>query len=138
MTLIHEKEHQLLLMQLPAILPDLADPLEEVQRDNEDAATAGAGAHRPPLRTPDSTAPARERGNRLAAWTKAHESEAQHQREMRQGRARAAVEEGTMQRHVAIGGARATAKAMQEWRSAEANLTEEEAAPALPLKHKSG
>jgi len=31
-------------MQLPAILPDLADPLEEVQRDNEDAATAGAGA----------------------------------------------------------------------------------------------
>eukprot|EP00929_Paragymnodinium_shiwhaense_P112905 TRINITY_DN81168_c0_g1_i1.p1 TRINITY_DN81168_c0_g1~~TRINITY_DN81168_c0_g1_i1.p1 ORF type:complete len:437 (+),score=79.69 TRINITY_DN81168_c0_g1_i1:95-1405(+) len=38
------QEEQMLLMQLPAILPELADPQEEVQRDKEDAATAGAGA----------------------------------------------------------------------------------------------
>lgn len=38
------QEQQLLLMQLPAILPDLLDPLEEVRREHEDDATAGAGA----------------------------------------------------------------------------------------------
>eukprot|EP00928_Gymnodinium_smaydae_P089562 TRINITY_DN7350_c0_g5_i1.p1 TRINITY_DN7350_c0_g5~~TRINITY_DN7350_c0_g5_i1.p1 ORF type:complete len:386 (-),score=84.93 TRINITY_DN7350_c0_g5_i1:163-1320(-) len=37
-------EQQLLLMQLPSVLPELLNPLEEVQRENEDAATAGAGA----------------------------------------------------------------------------------------------
>lgn len=38
------KEDKLFLMQLPSILPELLDPLEEVHRENEDAATAGSGA----------------------------------------------------------------------------------------------
>lgn len=37
-------EDQLFLLQLPAVLPELLDPSEEVQREREDASTAGAGA----------------------------------------------------------------------------------------------
>merc|ERR1712014_145263 len=37
-------EDQIFLIQLPAVLPELMDPGEEVARDNEDAASAGAGA----------------------------------------------------------------------------------------------
>merc|ERR1719221_1197664 len=35
-------EDQLFLLQLPAVLPELQDPSEEVQREQEDASTAGA------------------------------------------------------------------------------------------------
>lgn len=38
------KEDSLFLLQLPSMLPELADPSEEVQREHEDAASAGAGA----------------------------------------------------------------------------------------------
>eukprot|EP00931_Biecheleriopsis_adriatica_P004504 TRINITY_DN106163_c0_g1_i1.p1 TRINITY_DN106163_c0_g1~~TRINITY_DN106163_c0_g1_i1.p1 ORF type:complete len:336 (-),score=74.77 TRINITY_DN106163_c0_g1_i1:141-1148(-) len=37
-------ENNFFLMQLPCVLPELANPEDEVQRDQEDAASAGAGA----------------------------------------------------------------------------------------------
>lgn len=38
------RENQFFLMQIPAVLPELVNTDEEVQREGEDAATAGAGA----------------------------------------------------------------------------------------------
>uniref|UniRef100_A0A7S4Q699 DNA-directed RNA polymerase III subunit RPC4 n=1 Tax=Alexandrium monilatum TaxID=311494 RepID=A0A7S4Q699_9DINO len=38
------QEEVYILMQLPSVLPELLDPLEEVQREQEDAASAGVGA----------------------------------------------------------------------------------------------
>lgn len=38
------QEDNIMLMQLPAVLPELVDALDEVQRETEDAATTGAGA----------------------------------------------------------------------------------------------
>merc|ERR1711920_402112 len=37
-------ENQCFLMQLPTVLPELLDQWQEVQREHEDAATAGAGS----------------------------------------------------------------------------------------------
>jgi len=38
------KENMIFLLQLPAVLPELADPLEEVTRSEETETSAGAGA----------------------------------------------------------------------------------------------
>mmetsp|Transcript_120769 Transcript_120769/g.225761 ORF Transcript_120769/g.225761 Transcript_120769/m.225761 type:complete len:453 (+) Transcript_120769:139-1497(+) len=38
------QEDQIILMQLPAVLPELLDPTEEVQREQEDASSVGQGA----------------------------------------------------------------------------------------------
>merc|ERR1712150_335975 len=37
-------EDQIFLMQLPAVLPELLDPQEEVQRDDDNETSPGAGA----------------------------------------------------------------------------------------------
>ena len=54
-----------------------------------------------------------------AAWTEKHEAEVQHQKEERHARACAAVEEGTAQRSVALGGPATAAAAMRAFHAKE-------------------